>query len=666
MELEAVRTAGTRRMSRLPPAHVSKSLSEHSSDRPRYFRTVSEERQADAVARDEESAGASPAVTDPIQRPLSEHLRLSGVPNLEPRKQEEDCFVTPMERPLVDQVSQQPSAVEYFDVPRAESPAQSSIKSVSFGEDVVRQMRGSEYFDPPGTSIERDSTAGSISWQPDLTFTPAPPDSNFVQATNHMRLAPKENSDDDYASSFAGSTFSQARKLSSSSGVSSPQSPRSPLVPTHARSPSLNSELSTGGTRRSRSNLNFSRPLSSTSLNKMRPESPSGRQSAELQNPKPFLGISEYTPTKTTSDETHSPKPDGFSSESNTHTYARFSLPRGRMVSRDSTVFQPLSTPHFEWQEPMFPSTPPMAAISERSLDMPSPPPTLGRPSTSRSDGVRPDASGFSFDFQTPRPRTPDQPFSTINQTSPIASAKSPASSLSRPSVERDETSTIRALHTNGPSLDDSQSLSSKSNSTVRPQSARTRSTTNQMSAEEHVAKGIECHEHGDLKESTYHLRVAARENHPTGMLLYALACRHGWGMRANPKEGVLWLRKAMDSAMLEVADHESPEGGASTRQDISENKIRRAQFALSVYELGVSHMNGWGVEQDKALALRCFEISGSWGDPDALTEAGFCYAEGIGCKKDLKKAAKFYRTAEAKGVSMVGNSWYVENSPMH
>ena len=68
--------------------------------------------------------------------------------------------------------------------------------------------------------------------------------------------------------------------------------------------------------------------------------------------------------------------------------------------------------------------------------------------------------------------------------------------------------------------------------------------------------------------------------------------------------------------------------------------------------------MNGWGVEQDKALALRCFEIAGSWGDSDALTESGFCYAEGIGCKKDLKKAAKFYRMAEAKGVSMVGNSW--------
>lgn len=46
------------------------------------------------------------------------------------------------------------------------------------------------------------------------------------------------------------------------------------------------------------------------------------------------------------------------------------------------------------------------------------------------------------------------------------------------------------------------------------------------------------------------------------------------------------------------------------------------------------------------------------WGDVDALTEAGFCYAKGVGCKKDLKKSAHFYRLAEAKGIVMPGNSW--------
>jgi TPR repeat protein len=146
--------------------------------------------------------------------------------------------------------------------------------------------------------------------------------------------------------------------------------------------------------------------------------------------------------------------------------------------------------------------------------------------------------------------------------------------------------------------------------------------------------------------------------------------------MRPNQQEGVQWLRKAADLAILEVADDEDSvkEGKAI---DFLDQKTRKAQFALSIYELGVSHLNGWGIEQDKVLALRCFEIAGckffyisrldfilmwigdvAWGDGDALAEAGFCYAQGIGCKKDLKRSARFYRFAESKGISMVGNSW--------
>jgi TPR repeat protein len=174
------------------------------------------------------------------------------------------------------------------------------------------------------------------------------------------------------------------------------------------------------------------------------------------------------------------------------------------------------------------------------------------------------------------------------------------------------------------------------------------------MSSDDHLTKAIDLHQAGSLKESTYHLRIAAKQEHPTAMLLYALACRHGWGMRPNQTEGAAWLRKAVDHAMLEVADDEDPKSKA----DLAESKAHKAQFGLAIYEMGQCHLNGWGMEQDKALALRCFEIAGNWGDADALSEAGFCYAQGIGCKKNMKRAAKFYRMAEAKGVSMVGNSW--------
>jgi TPR repeat protein len=128
------------------------------------------------------------------------------------------------------------------------------------------------------------------------------------------------------------------------------------------------------------------------------------------------------------------------------------------------------------------------------------------------------------------------------------------------------------------------------------------------IAPDEHLKMGIDLHEKGSLKESTYHLRCAAHGGHPTGMLLYALACRHGWGMRPNQREGVEWLKKVTQLASSEVADDET----GITNVPFMEKQGRRNQFALSIYELGVSHLNGWGTEMDKGLALNCFEIAGS------------------------------------------------------
>jgi TPR repeat protein len=198
--------------------------------------------------------------------------------------------------------------------------------------------------------------------------------------------------------------------------------------------------------------------------------------------------------------------------------------------------------------------------------------------------------------------------------------------------------------------------MTSSDASTIKTRLNRPRQS-NEITAEMHLQKGIECHEAGSLQESTYHFRLAANAGLPDAMLLYALACRHGWGMRPNPADAVVWLQKAVDSAQLEVAEDEDTAKQGKPLDTLDRAK-HKAQFALGVYELGMSYMKGWGVQQDKALALRCFEVAGSWGDADALAEAGFCYAEGVGCKKDMKKAARFYRRAEAKGMSMAGNSW--------
>ena len=629
-ELEETRKAGERRMSRLPPQHVTKSLSEHKDNRPSVFRQLSGE--SDIVPAlphiPRQDSGNNPEINEHKDRPKSSYPRFSGLLNAADNDAEES-FVTPRES-----AGQQAG---YFDAPRSESP--------------TALERRAQTASPPKASTSTQQPLSPS--HPDFAFTLAPPNAVFA------RKPYIESSEDEYTSSNAGSMFSQARKLSSSSGMSLPRSPASPYFQTHDRPPSASSNhsMSTPGNRKSRSHMNFSRPMSSASLTNLMEHtslSPARQDSARSQDSRGSSNLPEL-PTPTDSfDEKRSIQSDGFVNDATNYTHATYTLPRGINPERTSALFRGLGGPEFVWQEPMFPGTPPLEG--RPSLDLPVPSPNaLSRPSKE----MPAERNKFSFEFgqEPPRPtahedRRPSS--SKENQKSSF----SPTTKSVRLSTSHAATKTPFVAPPIPPTPVDQVAYSdSRSNSTIRPTTARSHSDYQALSADEHVTKAIDLHQNGDLKESTYHLRIAARQNHPTGMLLYALACRHGWGMRPNPSEGVKWLRKAVDMAQLEVAEDEDPTS-ERPKPDQGEKKTHRAQFALGIYELGQCHLNGWGMEVDKALALRCFEIAGNWGDIDALSEAGFCYANGIGCKKDLKNAAKWYREAEKKGVNMVGNSW--------
>jgi TPR repeat protein len=576
--------------------------------------------------------------------------------------EEDEGFVTPMDRPgIYASTGQPPTPSDYFGLLRTDSPVPSTgvgdAPGVSVHAQAVSDSTLSSNASKQQVRLRNDSSNSQL----DPTFAKSP----SVRPGLHH-----ESSDDDYTSSIAGSSFSYPRKLSSSSGISAPHSPLSPFIPEPPpRSPSMNSEASVNGVPAQRVHLNFSRPRSTASLSILsRTDSPALQKPMDTHSRQPSISIHGTSNVNPPVKDVDSTDKDGYlSGGGSSYTYAKFSLPRGRMVSRNSAIFQGLSTPHFEWKEPLFQNTSPPEAPPDRPLtSIPASP----RPKSTldpKVDSSKPNEPKFAFGFQSRRPTTPENPVQEQPSNSPpqslksTRSAKSAASSKSRASAETGAPKLIRAPPAHKTDAEDAKSMSSKSNSTVRATSTKTGMSNatgyNYLSPDDHVTKGIECHENGSLQESTYHLRIAAMQNHPTAMLLYALACRHGWGMRPNQREGVQWLRKALDTAMLEVAEDEDPSAEAGVRE-FHDKKARRAQFALSIYELGVSHLNGWGIEQDKALALRCFEVAGHWGDVDALTEAGFCYAEGIGCKRDLKKAAKFYRMAEQKGVNMVGNSW--------
>ncbi|KAI9828747.1 MAG: hypothetical protein M1832_001852 [Thelocarpon impressellum] len=614
-----------RRVSRLPPLTIASSLAQA---RPGFSRSGSAEGQGSRPpTRDEPGSGTRTALEAPDPRPISVYPRLSGIPQQEADASLHLAILAAAERDRGRQPSVPGHDRPIFAARTEQSPQPAAERagnrySPRDGPAHVRRQRSFDSGhapDPPQRSLTNELARSHV-YSP---HTLAPPGMASRRNGSSIRSVPADGSDEDNAAWHAGPTASLARKPSSGSGLSVSSPPRSPLAPPGPpRSPSIGSEYSVGGTRHARGAMNFSRPLSRASRPSL--DMPSREASSEGQ-PYVFTDDAARTPVSLNSDETNDGV-DPFQKPVPSYIYSSFSLPRGRIIQREDGDFEEGPTQERQqvrWQQPSLPHGPARPAT----------PGTDDRPCSPTSE-------------RSP-PRLQSSPERAYLTPSTSESPRSNMRELERPSTAAPAPSPPRPGHSSRPTT--------SSTATIRPRSSAHKPASAEISAEDHLDRGIECHEKGSVNESTYHLRIAAKMNHPTAMLLYALACRHGWGMRANAREGVQWLRKAADCAGLEVADDEKRDEGP---MDVTERRTRQAQFALSIYELGVSHMNGWGIEQDKALALRCFEIAGVWGDGDALAEAGFCYAQGVGCKKDLKKAARLYRLAEAKGMSMVGNSW--------
>ena len=544
-----------KRMSRLPPLAIEKSLSQ---TRPGYLRSMSTETAPGLPTSPTDGhwgGGTKTEVEAPGFRPVSVYPIVDrAAPAPSPRFDIIDEEEFRGRRP--------PSQAEghgFFGARREQSPPplerdQRSPRSGRSSSNVSSRpsmesmrQRGQISRRPPDNSLAiggYDSRAL------------APPRSPFAQRTPSPRSVSMDSSDEDFSVSGA-----PQRKLSSGSTFSASPTGISPSMYSMPRSPSISSEISIGGTRLPRPAFNFSRPLSRAS--EAPPEIPSRQASSDSQPSFVLADDTVHTPISI-----HS---EGFPENSNeisqaaaapSYVYSKFSLPRGKMLQRNSLIFQE-GQPQVQYIY-----EPPASQNNAHTTQDGAPPSPPSRPSTS---SVGADSSQYRPSMDPGRPSLDPGRSSLEAENSP-------------PSVA--------------------------SSSTIKARSQHSLASSAEWSAEEHVSKAIEYHEAGSLTKSTYHLRLAARQNHPTGMLLYALACRHGWGMRPNQKEGVAWLRRAADSAGLEVADDENlTKDGKAV--DVLERKARKAQFALSIYELGVSHMNGWGIDQDKVLALRCFEIAG-------------------------------------------------------
>lgn len=597
-------------MSRLPPLTVESPLIVQG--RSDYFRSMSNESGSEPGQSPGEDVSAGLGLRteyqdafDPDDRPRSMHPRMSRV------SPPPDESIPPVPQPPLDdsrgrpldQVEENPS---YFGARRERSPSLYHSDTQSQPDrQIDRLAAGKDNSFPPLSPLRRPSYPDSPERPKQGSIDElglVPPRSLFPQRSSSIISSPLLLPEDDSSSNMGGSFHSLPPRKLSSGSVAFGNPMASPSLGHFKRSPSVGSDSSA----LPRPSFNFSRPLSRAGTPTF--DSPSRQASSDSHPSFVFADDSAHTPVSMHSDAFPDVPPEEKGPGAPSYIYSKFTLPRGKCIQRSDDPEAQTQVPS-RWDQPMVPPGMQCAPMAP-----PSPP---SRPSTSSARPIADDAVSMMSSMTRP-----SMDASKVSMDSSRLAADYPpppagrhSNDGSRSSEEaprgRARTSTMHEV-TRG-RTPASQTGTSDSASTIRPPpTARSAApTASEMSAEEHLAKGIECHENGSLQESTYHLRYAARLNDPTAMLLYALACRHGWGMRANQKEGVQWLRKAAEYAQIEIADDEDQAKGGK-HVDAIERRTRKAQFALSIYELGVSHMNGWGIEQDKALALRCFEIAGS------------------------------------------------------
>jgi hypothetical protein len=176
--------------------------------------------------------------------------------------------------------------------------------------------------------------------------------------------------------------------------------------------------------------------------------------------------------------------------------------------------------------------------------------------------------------------------------------------------------------------------------------------------ADQLLQEGIQHHEANRLREAAVAFERSAKTpgGSGVGMLMWGLTLRHGWGCPKDEVLGFSWLRRAAEAA---VGDLER------ARTGIAASAVR-GELVLAIYEVGQCFFQGWGVKKDQKMAMvsTCFarnafcyglsaeilqsyfQVAAKLGDMDAQQELAFCYANGRGCKKDRKEAAKWYRAA--------------------
>lgn len=184
--------------------------------------------------------------------------------------------------------------------------------------------------------------------------------------------------------------------------------------------------------------------------------------------------------------------------------------------------------------------------------------------------------------------------------------------------------------------------------------------TTTASNPSKQIDLAIQMRNCGKLEESARRLHNACLSNDPTAYLLYGLALRHGYGVPKDYAESFRYIKLAtgIKSEEDEVFNVTINPFEIERTNDLP-NSVPEPK-APALYECGMAYLKGYGFEDaDEQKGLKYLEKAASLGHIDSMCLSATIWSKKTASRrKDVSRAAVWFRLAEKKGAKLVGSDW--------
>lgn len=179
----------------------------------------------------------------------------------------------------------------------------------------------------------------------------------------------------------------------------------------------------------------------------------------------------------------------------------------------------------------------------------------------------------------------------------------------------------------------------------------------------EQVDLAITMRDEGKFVESAAILRDACLAGDRTAFLLYGLSLRYGYGVEKDYEQSFKFIFAAtsITSEKEEIFNLTlNPFKLETDLEDVSNNGSNPIIPAL--YECGIAYLKDYGITDSanhETKGLKYLEKAASMGHVDALCLCGILWSKSSPTrKKDMCRAAAWFRIAERRGAHLIGSSW--------